>query len=155
METTLDRRPPTITGETIRAVLAQAEDSAETTEVFASAERRVGDGDVEQVAVILTNTRLLIVSPARDIGFELSTEAARSACGVSQTDEADGSMSVVVDAGGKYLALHFPSSWRPEAEAVVDILAGREATREVDRFALFEELSGLGDFVGDDVGALG
>jgi hypothetical protein len=147
---TLTRKRIGITGETVQSVLSQAADSSERVEVFASAERRIGDDDFEQVAVILTKERLLLVSPSRDAGFELSTAAARSSCGVSQTDEADDSMSVVVDASGTYLALHFPSSWRPEAEALVDALTGHEDTREVDRYALFAELSGLVDLAADE-----
>jgi hypothetical protein len=150
METLAPERTVTgTTGETVQSVLSQAVNSSERVEVFASAERRVGENDFEQVAVILTNERLLIVSPSRDLGFELSTATARSSCGVSQTDEADDSMSVVVDASGTYFALHFPASWRPEAETLVDTLAGREDAREVDRYALFAELSGLVDLAAD------
>ena len=145
-----------VTGDSIQGVLSQATDSGETVEVFASAERRTGTDDFEQVAVVLTKNRLLIVSPTKDLGYELSTAEARPDCNViSQTVMPDGSLSVVLDAGQHYLGLHFPSSWRPEAESMLDLLLGRESTGEIDRFAMFQELSGLVDLAGDDAEVLG
>jgi hypothetical protein len=149
-------RPSTITGETIQSVLSQAAGPSEHLESFGSAERRVGPDDFEQVAVVLTRRRLLIVSPAKDLGFQLTTDEPRATCGVvSQADMPDQSRSVVVDAGGQYLGLHFPSSWRPEAETMLDLLSGRDATPEVDRFAIFEELSGLVDIADENAEAFG
>lgn len=143
-----DPQPLGATGESVRNVLHDSLEADETVLSFSAAERRVSETEIEQVMVGITTKRLLIVSPSPAFGYELTTSQPRANCQIVRlTNEPDGSMYLVMEAGRDYQCLHFPSSWRREAMSIVDglkdVRVGPAGRSDVDRISLFQEFAGI------------
>jgi hypothetical protein len=99
----------------------------------------------DKAVVVLTDRRLLIVSPSFT-GHELTQTHLSSGCGVLNSKERfDGSRIVAIRHESGNLCLYFARPWRAQAEWICQTLGpdvqGEEP--EVDRFELSQEFGGL------------
>ncbi len=102
--------------------------SGERILTFASCERQTGEAAFEEVAVVLTNDRMMIIGPS-DENFQLEAMAERTSCKViNSKSREDGSTLAAFKLGKDKALLFFPLSWRTEAAAIIEgIRSGKVA----------------------------
>jgi hypothetical protein len=99
----------------------------------------------EKAVVVLTDRRLLIVSPMFPNDHEVTQVHLNTDCGVLNSKERfDGSRIVAIRHESGHLCLYFARPWRAQAEWICQTLGPAvDEPAEVDRFQLSQEFGGL------------
>ncbi len=101
-------------------ILEKTMRSRERILTFASCERQSGEASFEEVAVVLTSERLMIIGPSEE-NFRLEAAAERTSARVINTkNREDGSTLAAFKLGKTKALLFFPLSWRTEAAAIIE-----------------------------------
>jgi len=99
---------------------------------FAAVMRSLADGESAQVAVVLTELRLLVASVAWPSDYELTESLEREVCSVlGHEDRDDGTSTLVVGYPDGMIKLEFAPEWRREAFAIREALFKHSAQEPI------------------------
>ncbi len=127
-------------------------------EALEPGERRVAFADVlvrvvlqlfERSALVLTDRRLIVLSPAWPWGYKVDAAMDRAGCRLERYKERfDGSRLMIVRNDDRNLCAYFGRSWQKEADMIRDELRSSErdgSGRGYEaKVSLMEELRGIG-----------
>ena len=126
--------PHAVTYASVQELMEAVLESGERRVSFAAVMRALAKGESEQVAVVLTEDRLLVASVAWPSDYELTEALDRDVCTVlGHEDRDDGTSRLMIGHPDGMIKLEFAVEWRKEAFVIREALSKRSAQEPLIR----------------------